>query len=108
MASRENNYREDPRETVFNALARSTRLQILELLRDGEKSISELSPRLGIDQSAISRHLSILRNAGIIRGRKQGVNVYFSIADERVLKMVELATEIVKERNKRLLESLKS
>jgi ArsR family transcriptional regulator len=108
MAAKNNGYREDPREAVFNALARSKRIQILELLKEGEKSISDLLPILGIDQSAISRHLSILRNAGLIRGRKQGVNVYFSISDERVLKLLELATEIVRERNKRLLESLKS
>lgn len=100
-------YREDPREQVFNALARSKRIRIIELLEEGEKSISDLLPVLGVDQSAISRHLSILRNAGLITGRKRGVNVFFSIRDDRVLELIKLATAIVRERNERLLESLK-
>lgn len=99
---------EDPREDVFEALAHYRRILIVELLKEGRKCASELIPALGIDQSAVSRHLSILKKAGLIVARKEGVNVYFSIADKRVFKLLELATEIARDRNVKILERLKA
>jgi ArsR family transcriptional regulator len=98
---------EDPREEIFEALAHFRRILILEQLKDGEKCASELIPALGVDQSAVSRHLSILKKSGLIASRKVGVNVYFSIADGRVFKILELATEIARDRNVKILEKLK-
>ncbi len=98
---------EDPRRDVFSALACSRRIQIVELLRDGEKCASEIIPILGIDQSAVSRHLSILKKAGILASRKKGVNVYYRIATESVFTLLEVASEIVEKKNKELLKKLK-
>lgn len=64
---------------VFNALADETRLRIIKLLSEGEKSVDELVQALGIAQSTTSHHLRVLREAGLIRGEKRGRNIYYSL-----------------------------
>lgn len=87
----------DPRSRLFMALASDQRLKILELLREGEKSSPDLIGALGLDASVVSRHLMMLRNLGLVQARKEGVTMYFSIADERVFQLIELATQIIKD-----------
>jgi len=64
---------------VFNALADETRLKIIKLLGEGEKSVDELVQALGIAQSTTSHHLRVLREAGLVRGVKRGRNIYYSL-----------------------------
>ncbi len=97
----------DPRKNIFSALSCGRRIRIIEILKDGEKKASEIIPELGIDQSAVSRHLSILKSAGIIKFRKSGVNVIYSIADPDVLKLLDIAKGIVKRREEAVLKKLK-
>jgi len=87
----------DPRSRLFMALASDQRLKILELLQQGEKSSADIIEALNLDPSVVSRHLMMLRNLGLVQARKEGVSMYFSIADERVLQLIELATQIIKE-----------
>lgn len=96
----------DPREEFFQALASSRRLEIVSMLKDGPKSASQIVPALKIDQSAVSRHLSLLRKAGIIESWKEGVNVYYRIADERVYEILDLAAQILRAKNEELLKRL--
>ncbi len=77
------------------ALACDQRLKILELLREHEKCSCELVPLLEIDASVVSRHLSLLRDVGIIEGRKQGVNIYYYIADQRIFDILDTAKSIL-------------
>ncbi len=98
---------DDPRKDIFSALACGRRILILELLKEGEKCACDLIPILGIDQSAVSRHLSILKKAGILKSRKQGVNVYYSVADDRVYDLINIVGDMVRDRNLKLLEKLK-
>ena len=86
---------DDPRKEIFAALACGRRLQIIELLKEGEKCASDLIPILDIDQSAVSRHLSILKKAGILTSHKEGVNVYYRIANQKVFDLLSIATEII-------------
>lgn len=55
--------------TVFDVLAEPRRRQILDLVRDGECSVNELVARLGMNQPAVSKHLRVLRDAGLVRVR---------------------------------------
>lgn len=87
----------DPRSRFFMALASDQRLKILELLKDGEKSSAEIIQALGLDPSVVSRHLMMLRNIGLVAARKEGIVLYFSIADDRVLQLIDLATQIIKD-----------
>lgn len=65
---------------LFKALADETRLRILALLTRGELCVCELTTVLGVGQSKASRHLAVLRNAGLVTDRRQGVWVYYSLA----------------------------
>ncbi|MEA4882828.1 MAG: metalloregulator ArsR/SmtB family transcription factor [Clostridia bacterium] len=68
------------RVTVFKALAHETRVRIVEMLaEEGEKCVCEIVERLDFDQSTISRHLSVLRSAGIVASRKEGLNVWYRL-----------------------------
>ncbi len=87
----------DPRSKLLFAMASDARIKIIELLRDGEKSSAELVESLLLDPSVVSRHLSLMRNVGLVNARKEGVTLYFSIADKRVIKILDLATDISKD-----------
>lgn len=69
---------------VFKALADPTRRQILEDLRPGELSAGEIVNRFKISAPSISRHLSILRGAGLIEERKDANRIYYRLVEERL------------------------
>lgn len=65
---------------VFKALAHPTRLETVKMLaREGPKCVCELVERFGFDQSTISKHLSLLRSAGIVASTKEGLNVIYRL-----------------------------
>ncbi len=98
---------DDPRRFIFKALSCGRRIYMLELLKNKEMSGSDLIPVLGIDQSAISRHLSILKQAGLLKSFKKGVNVYYKVEDPAVFDMLEVASSILKKKEKKLLSKLR-
>ncbi len=65
---------------IFKALANPVRLQIVDLLIDGEKCVCEIAEKLKCEQPHISKSLGKLRSAGLIKDRKDGLNVYYSLA----------------------------
>lgn len=69
---------------VFKAFCDVNRLQILELLRNGERCACDLLEDLKIGQSTLSHHMKILCDAGIVDGRKEGKWVYYSILPEGI------------------------
>ncbi len=76
----------------FRGLGDPTRLRILELLRDErELSVGELVERLGVPQPKVSNHLACLRWCGFIEARREHRVVFNRLADERVVKMLDLA-----------------
>ncbi len=70
------------------------RIVILELLRAGEKPVSELQAALGIDQSSVSRQLAVLRTRNIVEDRKEGTSVYYRVRDPVVFQLLDVAREI--------------
>jgi len=87
----------DPRSRFFMAIASDQRIKIIEALRSGEKSSSELINLLQLDPSVVSRHLMMLRNAGLINARKEGVSLFFAVADKRLFQIIDVATEMIKD-----------
>jgi DNA-binding transcriptional ArsR family regulator len=69
----------EKRSQVFKALAHPARLFIVEQLATGEKCVCELTDMLELDTSTVSKHLSVLRNAGVVSDQKRGLMVYYSI-----------------------------
>ena len=78
----------------FKALAHPIRIRILDCLRDGEKGVNELSEALQIEQANVSQQLAILRVRHIVVGRKSGSNVYYSVSDRTIFKLLDVAKNI--------------
>ena len=80
------------KSTVFNALSDPIRLDIVAYLRDGEKCVCEIVPQLNLIQPLVSRHLKILKDAGLIRCRKDGTKRMYSIVDQKIYAIVDALT----------------
>lgn len=74
----------------FKALAEPSRLRILQALRGGERTVSELMEDTGFGQANVSKHLQVLHGAGFVGRRKEGVSAYYSLADPEVLALCDL------------------
>lgn len=78
----------------FKALAHPLRIAVLDALRDGELGVNELSNLLQVEQSTLSQQLAVLRGRSIVAGRKEGLNVYYSVRDRAVFRLLDVAKEI--------------
>jgi DNA-binding transcriptional ArsR family regulator len=78
----------------FKALAHPIRIRILDSLRDGEKGVNELSEILKIEPANVSQQLAILRMRNIVVGRKAGNNVYYSVSDPTLFRLLDIARDI--------------
>ena len=74
----------------FQVLSEPTRLHILNLLQEGERSVGEIAQRCGYTAANISRHLSLMTKHGLVERRRQGTTVYYRIADPSVYALCEL------------------
>lgn len=81
----------------FKALAEPMRLRLIIGLEAGEKSVGELVELLGATQANVSRHLRNLTEAGILKRRKVGIQVFYSIADPAVFKLCDLVCGSLRE-----------
>jgi DNA-binding transcriptional ArsR family regulator len=79
----------------FKTLGHPARIRILELLADGEHSVGELMPQLGLESSHLSQQLAVLRRTGMVVARKQGNNVIYSIASEDMADLLLLARKVL-------------
>ncbi len=78
----------------FKALAHPQRVKILDALRSGEVSVNELSARLGVEQTTLSQQLAVLRKSNIVVGRKEGQNVYYSVPDSAIFRLLDDARQV--------------
>lgn len=85
----------------FRVLAEPIRLRVLELLRNGEMSVSALTAELRTSQPNVSKHLRILTDSGVLRREQRGNTVYYSIEDESIFQICELVCDSVGERFRR-------
>jgi DNA-binding transcriptional ArsR family regulator len=89
---------------VCKTLASPKRLEILNALKEGEKTVGELVEILGVPKANVSQHLAVMRLKGILKSRRDGVSIYYRIANHKVIQacmlMREVLTEQMKERSK--------
>ncbi len=78
---------------LLKALSHESRLLILCLLSDGEKSVSELEELMSMPQAAVSQQLARLRFDRLVRTRREGRTIYYSIADDDVVSLIEMLQE---------------
>ncbi len=74
------------------------RLEIIDHLREGEKTVSELVELTGLTQPALSQHLSVMWKNGILSRRKEGVNVYYDLTNPQISEAFEILRKILLER----------
>ena len=86
----------------FKALSHPARIKILELLRTGELSVTELQEQLGIESSSVSQNLAILRHKKIVDSRKAGTTVFYWVRDPAVFDLLDAARRIF---NNQLLDT---
>ena len=82
---------------LFKAFGDPTRVHILSLLTDGELCVTEISQAVDITQSAISHQLRILKQMHLIKFRREGKNLLYSLADDHVLTILQTGLEHVLE-----------
>jgi len=93
----------------FRALGHPVRIRLLQLLRDGERTVGALQAALELDSGGTSQQLAALRNQGLVESRREGTNVYYRVKDRRTLELLELAKGIIAsnlEANQALLDGL--
>jgi DNA-binding transcriptional ArsR family regulator len=74
----------------FRTLGEPARLNILNTLRTGEKAVSQLVEETGLSQANVSKHLQILHTGGFVARRKEGLYVYYSLADREVFQLCDI------------------
>ena len=79
----------------FRTLGHPARVRILELLRDGERSVGALQAELELDSGGTSQQLAALRRIGLVEGRRAGTSVFYSVTDDAVFELLEDARKIL-------------
>jgi DNA-binding transcriptional ArsR family regulator len=76
----------------FRVLSEPTRLRLLDVLRDGERCVGDLAQELGCSQANVSKHLSLLADAGLVSRRRDGLRCWCAVADDEVFELVDAAS----------------
>ena len=96
---------------LFKALGHPARVRVLEVLSEGEHSVSDMQPLVGIESSHLSQQLGILRRAGLVTTRKDGASVIYSLADPALAELLAVAKRLLissLDRTEGLLADLRS
>src|SRR5258708_38296583 len=84
--------------TLFRVVGRPARVRILELLREGERSVGALQSELGLDSGGTSQHLAALRRIGLVTARRDGTSVFYRVEDDGVFDLLAVARAIISRR----------
>lgn len=85
----------DERARILKALAHPSRLYIVDLLASGDRCVCELTSKVGADTSTVSKHLSILKSAGIVSSRRRGLQVHYHLKTPCVLRFLTCVEEVI-------------
>lgn len=92
----------------LKALAHPLRLTIIEFLKNGEQKVGIIAKRLGIPQSSLSRHLTILREGGILKSRQVGTIIFYDIESRDIFNVLRPVAEMLRRKLKRTEKVLDS
>lgn len=89
---------------ICQCLANPKRLEVINTLREKEMPVTEMAEKMGITKANLSQHLSIMKDKGILKSRREGVNIYYSLANPKVIQACDIMREVLfehlKEREK--------
>src|SRR5210317_2111309 len=80
--------------SLLKGLANESRLMIMCVLSEGEVSVGQLNERIDLSQSALSQHLAILREQGLVKTRRESQTIYYSLADTAALNLIHTLHDI--------------
>ena len=80
---------------VCKTMANPVRMEIIYTLDDGEKTVTEMVEKIGLTKSNISQHLSVLKNSEIVRSRREGQNIYYSMTNEKIIEACGLMRKVL-------------
>lgn len=80
---------------VCKTMAHAVRLALLNALRSGERSVGDLAEAIGATQPLVSQHLGVLRNQGLLRTRRNGSEVFYSVAYPKMIQACDLLREVL-------------
>ena len=79
----------------FKTLGHPARIRVLEVLREGERTVSDLVPAVGIEASHLSQQLAVLRRANLVQARKEGTSVLYSVGNPMIFDLLDVARRIL-------------
>lgn len=79
---------------LLRLLSNEKRLMVLCQLADGEMSVGEIQARIGLSQSALSQHLALLRDEGVVATRRESQTIYYRVADHAAMRIIETLAEL--------------
>lgn len=85
--------------SICKGLADVKRLLILNALRDGERNVMDLCEELELPQANVSQHLAVLRDKGLLKSRKDGQRVFYSVASPKIIVAMDLLRDVMHEHN---------
>jgi DNA-binding transcriptional ArsR family regulator len=85
----------ETKAALFRTLGHPARVRILELLREGERSVGALQESLGLDSGGTSQHLAALRRVGVVETRREGTSVYYRAAGPEVYELLDAGRSVV-------------
>ncbi len=80
--------------SLLKGLANESRLMIMCVLSEGEISVGQLNQRIKLSQSALSQHLAVLRDQGLVQTRRESQTIYYRLADTAAMSIIELLHEV--------------
>ncbi len=83
--------------SICQTLSNPKRLEIIDLLRDGEKSVTGLAASLEISQANLSQHLAVMRQKGIVATRREGLNIYYRLSNPKITQACDLMRQVLLE-----------
>ena len=82
---------------ISKTMANPLRLAILYSLKNGEKTVNELAELVGVSQSNVSQHLALMRQRQIVKTRKAGVSIYYSVSSPKISQACDMIREVLLE-----------
>jgi ArsR family transcriptional regulator len=92
------------RAEILKAIAHPTRIAILEILRRGEECVCRICPALDGSQPNTSKHLAVMKKAGILDSRQEGTMTFYWVKDTRVYEILDLADQMIRRETREFLK----
>ncbi|MGQ9639941.1 MAG: ArsR/SmtB family transcription factor [Candidatus Bathyarchaeia archaeon] len=95
--------------TIFKALGDPSRLRILEYLRSGERCVCSIVPTVGSTQPTVSRHLKILTECGILKRRREGNRIFYSVTSTKIYDIIDsVDKKLIENFSRHIIASIRS